>query len=886
MKKGLICLVFTVMIISLASASFNIGNKSHEIGISYGPGDYLSGWINISLNKESGNSVFHGSFGNDISLIDLINKTTGFSKTCVPVDCTTEYTPSNGELSKTYTLGAGESKIFGIKFEGQIVDINYINFTVQSNAAASCENQLGIDFGNDNTIDLGNSKSTQTSCSSSRSYGCFDNTKILSSISLDIFPKKYCQRIKLPEAPGFKIGAWVKKESGIKTIRMAVYDISRDSIEGASCKLPDASTSGSEISCNINFSVSNEKDYYVCIYQEAAGTGSYKIKGYSDNTNGCGFYGEQGEIASYQIFAEGLMFDKIGTLEIANNFPEGNTLGNMAKENIWKKYKSYDCSEGCLVPVKLISKTQQTINLQNLKVKYETSFGSGIETNQFYEVAETPASVSADFQKLNLDSVFKLPTNYGNVTFELKLKDSSIFSEKIKIEKVPVIEHLYPTTTVAGMPTEFELIIGGNNTITDYYWEFGDGGTQRTTEALGIHTYNATGNFSIKVTLVDNNKFSSSKSFEIFAGNPKEIANKTLVEMQSNLTKLKSQIAGFDAFYQKGFNEFLNVEGINEAIKNLQVEYKNAKNERDYIEVMEKIIGLEVPESIDDSRTADSISFLTIKDDINLDILKKASGGSYDSDKEEAYKNSILAWEQKNIETKVNFKEFSAEYKNGWRVFVRFFDVSTKEKQDLGYNYYFIVQNLENLTFKQNYLEAEDSGYNYITLKENENTISFYTSENVDFSNLPLFISSEFSKLSIITNIPEPSGKKFNWGEFSLILLLIVFIAFIIYIVLQLWYKNKYEKHLFGSRNELFNVLNYINNAKSKEIGDREIESRLRKSGWNSEQISYAMKKYYGKKTGMFFEIPIDKILGKLKGQQKGPAYPGGSFGDYSVRRY
>ncbi len=867
MNKKIVYILIFVFMISAVSSSFQIGNASHKIDFSYGPEEFVRGWINISLDKEPVNSVFSSSLGENINIIELINKSSGFSKTCVPVDCSVELSSENGETSKSYILGSMDSKIFGIKFEGKIVGINYINFTIQSNAPASCENQLEIDFLNDGSVDLGNTKSMPVGCSSSKSYGCFNFSKTPTLIAVDSFPKKHCQKIKLTKSPGFKVGAWVKKEFGNKNLTIALYDKSRDAIEGANCKLPDAPATGGEIYCNINFLNSKEKDYYVCIYQESEGTGLYKIRGYEDSVGGCGFYGDQNEIASYQISAEGLRYNTIGTLEISDDFPEGDTLGNMAKNYIWKKYKSYDCSGGCLVPIKLISQASQTVLVQNLKIKYETNLGPGIESDKFYDVNEIPAVVSANFQQLSLNNNFKIPKNYGNITFQLKLNNESIFSEKIFVERVPIIEYLYPTTTVAGMPTDFRVISNSNGNITDYFWEFGDSGTQRTTINSATHTYNNTGNFSLKITLTDKNKFSSYKNFDIIVGTPKDVANKTLSEMQTRLIKLKSQIAGFEEFYQKGFNDILDTENINTAIKDLQRDYSQAKNEQDYIAVMKKIVVLEVPELIEEIRTAESISFLPTKEEINLDALKNVVGGNYDASEEDDYKNAVLAWNQKNMETKISFKEFSARYNNENRAFIRFFKIKSEEKETLNYDSYWIIKNLEKMTFGENYLESENSGYTNIRLKDASNTIEFYTIEDVDFSNLPLFISPEFSRLTIIKGInPDVSGKKFKWSLFVFILFIILLTAFVLYIILQLYYKNKYEKHLFGNRNELFNIIAYISNANKKGIIDKEIEGKLKKSGWNSEQISYAMKKYGGKNTGMFFEIPVEGVLAKISG--------------------
>ena len=65
------------------------------------------------------------------------------------------------------------------------------------------------------------------------------------------------------------------------------------------------------------------------------------------------------------------------------------------------------------------------------------------------------------------------------------------------------------------------------------------------------------------------------------------------------------------------------------------------------------------------------------------------------------------------------------------------------------------------------------------------------------------------------------------------------------------WYQKKYESYLFKNKNDLFNMITYIHGAKHRGISNDEIERKLRKSHWSSEQISYIMKKYAGKKVGL-----------------------------------
>ena len=47
-----------------------------------------------------------------------------------------------------------------------------------------------------------------------------------------------------------------------------------------------------------------------------------------------------------------------------------------------------------------------------------------------------------------------------------------------------------------------------------------------------------------------------------------------------------------------------------------------------------------------------------------------------------------------------------------------------------------------------------------------------------------------------------------------------------------------------------------------------DIASKLREAGWSSEQVRFVMRKYAGKRTGMF-EIPVEKVVGIFKKEEK-----------------
>ena len=67
------------------------------------------------------------------------------------------------------------------------------------------------------------------------------------------------------------------------------------------------------------------------------------------------------------------------------------------------------CSQGCVVPLNIISGLNQQITLKNLLIEYQKD--SGIVTNsKFYDLTKVPAKVNSEFQKLYLDNAgFVLP---------------------------------------------------------------------------------------------------------------------------------------------------------------------------------------------------------------------------------------------------------------------------------------------------------------------------------------------------------------------------------------------------------------------------------------------------------------------------------------------
>ncbi len=872
--KKLIVFFSLVLLIGLVSADFKVGNLSHNIEKNYGPKDYIIGWINISLDEEPSNSIIETNFKNSISLKELLDLNSGFSKTCSTKDCSSDYSSSNPQSSEEFDLSKGEEVVYGIKFTGQITSIKSINFSIQSDAEKDCNNQLKVDILNDGLIDTGNVKTSEEICSSLRSDGCFDETESTELGIIGVTP--YCQKITLSESPGFILGAWVKKGAEHKDITMHLYD-GYGAVDGGNCTLPEADPNGGEVSCSINYLVTKSKDYYVCVNSNDGG--DYKIKASSSPEEKCGFQGypKKTENAAYYIFATGKKFNSIGNIKISSSLQNGKEFQIIAENYIKNKYGDLDCSDGCIIPIKFISEKEQKVKIENLKAVYDKTNVQGSETTEFYELEESPAKISAVPQKISLDKAnFSVPSSYGNATFILKLGDNDIFSEKISVQKIPIIKNLRPVETAAAVPTIFRISVESENNITKYEWDFGDGKNKPTTTNRITYDYNSTGKYSVKVTAKDSKGKEGYSIFEVNVKSPESVINTTLKEKLGNLENVTKQIEGLPLFYKDSIKSILDLDNVNSGLSNLQREYKGASSESDYINIVSKLLKLEVPEEIVESKSADSIDFYSDENEINLDVLKEAGGGDYDSSDERNYINAILFWNQENLDSKMTFKEFSAKYGNSQEPIVRVFEIKFNNEENWNERAYLFIKKMKNLSFKENYLEDEGQGYYIIDLERAMDTIIFYTTEDVDFGSLPAFVSPSLTDLDISESDGIFNGVA-NQNKLLVILISIIIsvliLAYIAYIIMQQWYKNKYENYLFKNKNNLYNLVNYIGASNKKGMTNSEIEKSLKKAGWKSEQIVYVMKKYSGKPAGMV-ELPganIINILGKEKDNREPP---------------
>ena len=267
--------------------------------------------------------------------------------------------------------------------------------------------------------------------------------------------------------------------------------------------------------------------------------------------------------------------------------------------------------------------------------------------------------------------------------------------------------------------------------------------------------------------------------------------------------------------------------------------------------------------------------FITDVEDVDIEPVEIISG-SVSGAISEDYANPIIAWQNLNVEGGLVSKRFSVLTYSGelsgiFRTYS--FDVDLKHDRE---TYFVINKPFSELYFKESVGARKAGNATVIILAAGSNTsFEFYyeNSEPVTF-----FVSPKLSSIVVETNIDSTCDYNLvceaEYGEnpdtcrsdckpiVGMIVYLILSLVFvlILYSVLQIWYKRRYEIFLFKDRRQLYNLLMYVTNARARGMKDNRIAAELRSQGWSSERINYIIKKSIGKRTGLYEIIPFGKI--------------------------
>jgi len=891
-NKFLIAGLILIFSVSLVDARFNLNSRGTFIEKNYTEGDFIRGELNISFSSQA-NRNFTSNTAGTVSLLDILLKSQysvdrDFS--CVPKNCKNDLVSedlSSGNERVNFTLN--EKKFYGfiLSPERRATNISIFEFNFTSDIKSSCSNQIDIDIFNDGEIDFYNNVHSGEVCDSvSKNYGCFKNDRKMKREPLVIERSiKYCEKITLPPAPGYRIGAHIiYSDSGEGGIQIRLYEIlenGKGSYLNGCTILRDMINQTEDVSCNINYSSIKEFNSFVCVNAEKPNS-RFKIK-YREANDSCGGAGNpESEVlelsTDYQIYAQPLKYAAVRKIKIDEETYEqfnDKDLIVMANQYIYSTYKNNCPVEGCIIPIALKG-SSQNISLEEGLIRYKVDRNS-LEEKKFYELFEREArltsnkSLKIDVSKMLIDA----PKTAGYSEFRLYFDDNEILKERV-YTLVGFSFGIGPRSVLLGKKTTFA--IHSDKNVTSSVWKFGDGSNainiQGTTAS---HTYSSEGEYLVEVTAINKKGESSTKKFRVLVGEPKKSADVLLADEKKRIQGLKQALNTYPSWMKNPLQTKLGMQEKENSILAIENRLKalgENSNASEYVSIVESLLDLKIPDALATSERGALPADIGYKN-IDVGVIAEISGAQISD--VEATKSQILKWIEKNYAVEISFESISALYDNEKEKIATKYSISATRKPgaDTSYPYLIIKQPLNTITMgsTQQIRETTNKQTSYFSLDPSKSRETFdfvITHQPPSIDLLGIYVSPTIQNLGSgekpldTDNLFVNQDGSFRWRFFLFWISLLGIFILAIYIILQTWYKRHYEKSLFKNPDDLYNLINFIYNSRRSKIKDSETKIKLLEKKWKKEQVSYAFKKIDGKRTGMW-EIPLFKIFENRK---------------------
>lgn len=872
-------IVFTALI-SIANASVS-GKGMVLTKTSYAPQEMIEGLINLSLSKEPANSLV-SALEQNITVLDFLQRNgLGAEKDfyCNPADCQEYYATKGGSVKQKSLTG---KSMIGVMIIGKDIEIksNPLEFSIQGNGGnALCgASPLQIDLLSDNKIDWIYTEPSDV-CGALHPSDCYDDAASIKDF--DVMTTAYCQKIFLPLAGKFKIAALVKKNKDGGDLTVFIYN--KKNGDQAECDLPEPNvTAYVEENCFVDLNVFDDtQDYYVCIKDNVMDN-AYTIKSEISEPK-CGYSGIQNLAKNASAdFALLVQQTAIQPLNKTVKFNEGEfskfnsrDIGQYIQQYTQNKYGN-DCTKGCIVPIAI---TSSDITLNDLSLSYCAQGLCTTERN-FFELEREYPAIDMNTTQLSLNVANFSVDGYGIQKVQLFVGTEKIGEQEISIEKVPVIRNLIAINAQGGTEATFfaEAYSPKNNSIMNYEWNFGDGSRQTTNINSVNHTYSNVGKFNVVVSATDSEGLKGSRTFPVMIGSPKEILNVTLKEKRTILDIIKKEIDS-SGWYKPLLEKQLKPLESESLLDEYKNEYRLATSDGEYVSLILKVEKLNLVKELYDSEFNANVPVVIDIDAIQPELVEGLNGGIYDATMATETKNAIWGWQYENIAMTANSRVIGATDEDNKKTDVATI-ITLKARPinpPLKEAYIVILAQYDGAIFAAEYGQrktVDNIGFVLNNLAE-EQSISFALPGKVDIIYLNVFASPHLSELEIsekiICNDNRICEKELgeNWkncredckptGLAVIFVAIILIVMCSLYLILQKWYKTKYEKYLFKPE-DLPNLMAFVTNSLRKD-DEKSIREKLKKAGWSSEQISYVFQKIKGKKIGMpeIFKFKLPK---------------------------
>jgi len=875
-KEGilLVFIVFAALICSFSSAIIRPGVPSFNLSQrSFGPGQKLEGYFNISLENQLSNIKVSGqvaSLQKEMDLLDYLEETNAVF-TCDPSDCEIDFTASNPQATKTLNLVQGSEVYYGFYIPSgnqvQIEDLSFVMFGSSGAQAVCYETPFKFDLLGDDNIDF-EYKEAYDWCNNHASE-CFNPGYATQSGLLGTTPS--CQKIWLNKTGKVSVSAMMSRPlysepgyydfeffiidstgtlKGNCTSELIGWEVPEQNFGSVSCVVGET-----EYGESTGFYIEEPGYYYVCVKKKIGATVDYYIQKESE-PDICGFYAEPPSQTFTEDYAFYVQEAKFAPFNGEAYFNESTMLGNINLKTYIQNYidskYNRDCTNGCIIPLKFISLADQDITLLEPKLTYIPGPGySPTSNNMFYDLSVEWPLVNMSLQQLTF-SVLNLSAPKDPGMYSVMVRFGTVGGiTQFRVESVPTIESVSPVIVIPGQETMFKVLATApsGREIVEYRWNFGDNtGEHVATESNMSHTYSQIGTYTLTIKAKDNLGLIGSRSFSITSNITKELLNNTIQALRLSLDDFASQYSSLEYWYRDMVD--VNVSEINLTLDTLESQL-NTATQTQLIDIKNELDSLDVPLSIKDAFILkDSLYYANI-DDIKPMHVSDITGESYDSNLKTQYQNAIALWQEDNLEVKISGYSKSFVYDD--RIEDKITVLNIKIDPLVGISNAYVVFMLPSgVTFNdiRTLSTADDISnlneavaFTYSDLSDLE-TISIALPGKYDFSEFVFFVSPSLQELGVGAGPPPTPPEK---PPYALAIFLVIIIVLVVFVVLWLIWKGKAKKigkkKLFKNPMDLYNITNFISTNRAAGMTDKNIVKQLKKSGWSKKQIAYAFKK-------------------------------------------
>lgn len=861
MKKRIIlqCAFILLFLLPGVLASYQYYNNT--IKTDYLGGEKLQGIITIGLVNQSSNSYITTNLGGNKSMISFLadnNLSEGEDYNCTTIGCMPDYSIVN-EISSINLESDNQTFIAGFQIKGSDITIDKISLTLTGNANPSCTEDLLIDVANIQKAFFTNPKYTSVPCSPIR-RGCFNpNLSESSYLKSTLGNNRYCEKITLPPAPAYLVGAKIKNStSGKADIKIEIFSPDFDFSLG-SCILPKNAQDEETLSCVVNATNAKRDDFFVCI---SSSGGNYKIRVETQDET-CGRADDGPLDKDYDLFAQTMQFDYLSLEFTENLFSKINrdiSLIDFVNDYISERYERNCPLAGCFIPLKITGKPQMIL-IKNPLVEYSWG-GSNLESTSLNKLVMSSAKISSKPLALDVSKLdVALPLQSNASTLQIYIDGKPLINRTTALKINPSFSfNVYPMFVLIGFESVFNATTSSD--ITSSSWDFGDGKTGEAGGKSISHIYTQQGNYTLKVTLNRNDGVKASKTFEIMVGDANASAIMLLDKYEKRIANLTKQISLLQPWVREEVEKKVDIVSLNASVTKIRNDYEISTTEDEIVNAINKLLQINVPVAIVDKEVGTyplSIGF----NDIDVSYIEEISARN-SQDKEQLALN-IINWIGKSYDGSIKRTLISLIGEKSSEDLMTIFSINLAPKQETGLKPYLIIDYpYEGMKFKDSLNSRAVNSGTSVPLSEGQTlNVEFLINQKIEAKQLGAYVSPEIGVLAVDTSAIEPE-EGFGYLRFFGFLGLIALGLLVVYIILYEWYKKYYESYLFKTKDMLYNLLAFINNSRVARIDDSAIEKNLSRAGWSGEQISYAFRRIDGKRTGMW-EIPLLRIFEKKK---------------------